>query len=81
MHTNTHSGVWDAGTAVVVCPVGSLTYNGERTVFGEEGKPGPVCQRLFDALTALQTEQGEDAGGWVVPLDELDAVIAAAPAE
>lgn len=70
-----------AGTAVVVCPVGSLTYNGEKTVFGEEGKPGPVCQALYDAITALQTEQAADANGWVVPLSEFDAVIADAPAE
>lgn len=70
-----------AGTAVVMCPVGSLTYDGKRTVFGEEGQTGPVCQQLYDALTELQTEQREDADGWVVPLDDFDAVIDAAPAE
>lgn len=66
---------------MVVCPVGSLTYNGEKTVFGEEGKPGPVCQALYDAITALQTEEADDARGWVVPLSEFDDVISAAPAE
>eukprot|EP00892_Ulva_mutabilis_P011705 jgi/Ulvmu1/8907/UM049_0089.1 len=73
--------IFTCGTAVVVCPVGSLTYKGEKTVFGEEGKPGEVCQTLFDAVSALQTEQRDAPDGWVVPLDEFDAVINAAPAE
>lgn len=69
------------GTAVVVCPIGSLTYQGQKVIFCGGEKPGPVCQKIYDALTQLQTEQAADAEGWVVPLSEMQAVIDAAPAE
>jgi branched-subunit amino acid aminotransferase/4-amino-4-deoxychorismate lyase len=68
-----------AGTAVVVSPVGSLTYDGSKTTFCGGEKAGPVCQELYDALTMLQTEQSPDPEGWVVPLSEMQSVIDAAP--
>lgn len=68
-----------AGTAVVVCPVGSLTYKGEKHAYCGGGENvGPVCQMLYDALTSLQTEQSDDPDSWVVPLDEMKATIEAA---
>lgn len=63
----------------MVCPVGSLTYDGKKSTFYCGEKPGPVCQQLYDALTQLQTEQAPDPKGWVVPLDELQAVADGAP--
>lgn len=71
--------VFTTGTAVVVCPVGSLTYNGEKTTFCGGEKPGPVCQSIYDALTAIQTEQAADPQGWCVPLSEMQPIIDAAP--
>jgi hypothetical protein len=65
---------------VVVCPVGSLTYKGEKKTFCGGEKPGPVCEKIYTALTSLQTEQSDDPEGWVVPLSEMKAVIDAAPA-
>lgn len=66
-----------AGTAVVICPVGSLTYKGARTTFCD-GKVGSVCQALYDALTNIQTRQAEDKHGWTVELSKMDDVISAA---
>lgn len=68
-----------AGTAVVVCPVGSLTYDGKKSTFCGGEKPGPVCDEIYIALTKMQTEQAPDPEGWVVPLSELQPVIDAAP--
>merc|ERR1712078_978735 len=38
--------VFTTGTAVVLCPVGSLTYGGERRQFGEPGEPTPAALKL-----------------------------------
>ncbi|KAK9670012.1 hypothetical protein RND81_13G170400 [Saponaria officinalis] len=59
--------VFCTGTAVVVSPVGSITYLGERHAYGE-GKVGAVAQQLYSALTRLQMGLEEDKLGWIVPL-------------
>ena len=60
--------VFTTGTAVVLSPVGSLTYQGERRQFGEPGQPGPVALELYEQLTGLQQEKLEDPFGWVHPV-------------
>ncbi|KAL6773728.1 hypothetical protein ACKKBG_A22230 [Auxenochlorella protothecoides x Auxenochlorella symbiontica] len=62
--------VFTTGTAVVLCSVGSLTYQGTKQRYGTEGQPGPVALELYEALTGLQQERTEDPFGWVhhVPL-------------
>jgi branched-chain amino acid aminotransferase len=58
--------LFTTGTAVVVCSVGSLTYQGKRKQYSkEEGQPGPVALDMYTSLTGLQTEQQEDPFGWV----------------
>jgi len=57
--------VFTTGTAVVLSPVGSLTYNGKKREFGKNGEPTPVALELYDALTGLQQERIEDEFGWV----------------
>ncbi|XP_057528540.1 branched-chain amino acid aminotransferase 2, chloroplastic-like [Amaranthus tricolor] len=59
--------VFCTGTAVVVSPVGSITYMDERTSFGD-GKVGPVAQQLYTALTRLQMGNAKDNIGWIVKL-------------
>lgn len=54
-----------AGTAVVVCSVGSLTYKGNRRSYVEDGAAGSTALELYTALTQLQTGQAEDPFGWV----------------
>ena len=60
--------VFTTGTAVVVSPVGSLTYQGRRVQYGTPGQPGPVALELYDQLTGLQTEKYADPFGWVYPV-------------
>uniref|UniRef100_A0A7C9D749 Branched-chain-amino-acid aminotransferase n=1 Tax=Opuntia streptacantha TaxID=393608 RepID=A0A7C9D749_OPUST len=59
--------VFCTGTAVVVSPVGSITYLDKRTSFGD-GKVGKVSQQLYSALTRLQMGLAEDKAGWIVKL-------------
>lgn len=60
--------IFTTGTAVVLSPVGSLTYKGQRRQFGMPGEPTPAALRLYDALTGVQTERYEDKFGWVHPV-------------
>jgi len=57
--------VFTTGTAVVLSPVGSLTYNEKKREFGKNGEPTPIALELYDALTGLQQERIEDEFGWV----------------
>ena len=57
--------IFTTGTAVVVSPVGSLSYKGTRKEFGENGEPTTVALELYDALTGLQQERYADDFGWV----------------
>ncbi|EYU44528.1 hypothetical protein ABFS82_08G061700 [Erythranthe guttata] len=59
--------VFCTGTAVVVSPVGSITYLGKRVSYGSEGV-GRVSQQLYSALTSLQMGLTEDKMGWIVEL-------------
>jgi len=59
--------VFTSGTAVVVAPVASLTYQGKRTEFNG-GQPGPVAQEMYRALADIQQEEAEDPFGWVHPV-------------
>ncbi|DAC60393.1 MAG TPA: branched chain amino acid aminotransferase, partial [Candidatus Poseidoniales archaeon] len=55
------------GTAAVISPIGSVTHNGEKTVYGD-GSPGAITVELYDALTGIQNETEEDVFGWLHPL-------------
>ncbi|GMM21834.1 hypothetical protein LAYK10_11430 [Lactobacillus amylovorus subsp. amylovorus] len=56
------------GTAAVISPVGSLTYQGKKYVFGSETEAGPITQKLYDTLTGIQFGDLEDKYGWTVKL-------------
>ena len=53
------------GTAAVVSPVGSLCWKGEVVRIGDGGI-GPITQRMYDALTAIQRGEAADPHGWSV---------------
>ncbi len=55
-----------SGTAAVVSPVGWLGVHGRELAIGNG--IGPVTQKLYDALTALQYGRGADPFGWSVTL-------------
>ncbi|XP_055804741.1 branched-chain amino acid aminotransferase 2, chloroplastic-like [Solanum dulcamara] len=59
--------VFCTGTAVVVSPVGSITHQGRRVTYGNDGV-GLVSQQLYSALTSLQMGLSEDKMGWIVEL-------------
>jgi branched-chain amino acid aminotransferase len=54
------------GTAVVVTPVGSVTRlsDGKKFQFGASGTIGPVTQKLYDIVRAIQNGEAEDKHGW-----------------
>ncbi|KAJ9546866.1 hypothetical protein OSB04_019409 [Centaurea solstitialis] len=59
--------VFCTGTAVVVSPVGSITYLGKSVSYGSSGV-GLVSQQLYTALTRLQMGLSEDKMGWVLEI-------------
>uniref|UniRef100_J3LJ22 Branched-chain-amino-acid aminotransferase n=2 Tax=Oryza brachyantha TaxID=4533 RepID=J3LJ22_ORYBR len=61
--------VFCTGTAVVVSPVGCITYLGKRVEYGNQGV-GVVSQQLYTSLTSLQMGHVEDCMGWTVELNQ-----------
>ncbi|KAF9613787.1 hypothetical protein IFM89_011511 [Coptis chinensis] len=59
--------VFCTGTAVVVAPVGSITYQGKR--FEYKSGAGTVSQKLCSTLTGIQTGVLEDKMGWTIEID------------
>ncbi|XP_078177487.1 branched-chain-amino-acid aminotransferase 3, chloroplastic-like [Carex rostrata] len=59
--------VFCTGTAVVVSPVSSITYQGHRYRYriGEQ----TVSKKLYTALTSIQMGLVEDKNGWTVKID------------
>ena len=57
--------MWGTGTAAVISPVGELAYQGRRIVING-GRIGPLTQRLYDAIVAIQYGTAPDARGWTV---------------
>ena len=61
--------MFTCGTAVVLCPVGSITYGGTKKRYGAPGEPTPVALELYQALTDLQLQKSADPFGWVYPVE------------
>lgn len=57
------------GTAAVLTPIKSITWKGEEIVYLQDGKPGPHCTRLYQALTRLQAGDAPDPYGWTQEID------------
>lgn len=56
--------VFGAGTAAVVSPVGEIAHGG-KTISVNDGAIGPVAQRLYNAITAIQYGESPDRHGWL----------------
>jgi branched-chain amino acid aminotransferase len=54
---------FNMGTGAVLAPVGRLGYQG-RDYLVNEGRAGPVAQRLYEALTDIQYGRVPDPYGW-----------------
>ncbi|MCQ2556846.1 branched-chain amino acid aminotransferase [Ligilactobacillus equi] len=57
------------GTAAVISPVGSLTYNDEKHVFYSETEAGPITTKLYETLTGIQNGDLPDTHNWTVPVE------------
>lgn len=53
------------GTAAVISPIGHLKWE-DRVMSINQGKIGPVSQRLYDTLTGIQWGKTKDTFGWTV---------------
>ncbi|CAL9107401.1 unnamed protein product [Musa textilis] len=60
--------VFCTGTAVVVSPVGSITYLGRKVEYKNSGI-GVVSQQVYSSLTSLQMGLTEDKMGWTMKLN------------
>jgi len=66
-HTGHLNEAFGTGTAAVVSPVGTLSWeNDTETVNG--GKIGPITQRLYDTLVGIQYGEIEDTLGWITKI-------------
>ena len=59
--------VWGTGTAAVISPVGELAYQGRKMVING-GRIGPLTQRLYDAIVAIQYGKAPDPDGWTLTI-------------
>ncbi len=57
--------IFGIGTAAVIAPVGKLG-NESATVTINDNEPGPVAQRLFEAITGIQYGRLPDPYGWTL---------------
>lgn len=55
------------GTAAVVSPIGELAFKGEKfSITGNQ--VGPLSQKLFKSINAIQRGEAPDRFGWIKPL-------------
>ncbi len=52
------------GTAAVITPVKSITYQSRTIVYSDDDTVGPVSQALYNKLTGIQSGKEEDRYGW-----------------
>lgn len=59
------------GTAAVISPVGKIVdrETGKVYEFSEQGKPGPVSEKLYKRLTGIQFGDEPDKFGWISFID------------
>ncbi|MCL1888498.1 MAG: aminotransferase class IV, partial [Kiritimatiellaeota bacterium] len=62
----TFAEVGACGTAVVVTPVSHITRGGQTLQTGPEDGCGPVLEKLYRAVQAVQYGETKDAHGWCV---------------
>ncbi len=67
--------VFGSGTAASISPVGMLKFKGHEYVVGNRAV-GPITQKLYDSLLALQYGETADPFGWVRRI-ELDKAASA----
>ncbi len=61
------SEMFGCGTAAVISPVGSLKYQDTIMTFNN-GRIGPISQKMYDTLTGIQYGNLPDPRGWVMTI-------------
>jgi len=56
--------IFASGTAAVISPVGKLAYHGKTYVINN-GKVGPLAQKLYDHIMGIQYGKTKDPYGWM----------------
>ena len=54
------------GTAAVITPIGSISYNDKLHVFYSEKEVGPTTKKMYEILCAIQSGDMEAPKGWIV---------------
>jgi len=57
--------IFASGTAAVISPVGKLAYKGKEYVINQ-GKVGPLAQKLYDTIMGIQYGKVKDPYGWMM---------------
>lgn len=59
------------GTAAVISPIQRIDdlENGTSYVISKDGKPGPICTKLYNKLRAIQYGDEPDTHGWVTVVE------------
>jgi branched-chain amino acid aminotransferase len=57
------------GTAAVLTPIESISHHGKEIVYLKDGKPGPHCTALYEALTGIQFGERPDPYGWTKEIE------------
>ena len=55
------------GTAAVISPIGELAYKDQHMVIND-GRIGPLTQKLYDAIVGIQYGTAPDPDGWTVEI-------------
>ena len=58
------------GTAAVISPIGGIQNQNDFHVFYSETEVGPITQKLYELLTAIQFGDIEGPAGWVYDVFE-----------
>ncbi len=60
------------GTAAVISPVGEIDDldTGKKYIYSKDGKPGPISEKLYTRLRAIQYGEEPDKFGWITIIDE-----------
>ncbi|MDR2916302.1 MAG: branched-chain amino acid aminotransferase [Tannerella sp.] len=61
----------ECGTAAVVTPISQIDDfdNNKQYIFAKDGKAGPVCEKLYNKLRAIQYGDEPDAFGWTTIIE------------
>ncbi len=67
LEAGTLTEAWGCGTAAVISPIGSLTWQDNNQAINQ-GNIGSLTQRLYDTLTDIQWGREADTHDWVMKL-------------